>query len=553
MTLRYAVAALFLAAQAHAADSLRTTHDALFASYLPVDELRDQPDLARMFEAVKEGIWASAGQAPAFQKLIAPFTDLGRFAPGCGVSGFATLTPAARQHALYLLHTCAANDARRLAMSVRAFYLRQTYGLLQEKLTGVKLNLYAPDAYSVQHRPRLPATRLRYDRARQEIAREGGEIDYLIVGSGPAGAVLGHELRRGGKRVVLVERGPFTIPGAMETRLVDELKEDNGTRTSVNGAIFIRNGAAVGGGSLVNVDLCFAPTLPTIQFKIDGWRHEGRIGKSDFTLPELARAYEWVKASIGTRVLDQKEINANNHVLWDGALRAGLHPKLYDLNTYPPGQSPYPVTDKRSAGELVIRALQDEQNPLSLLPDAEVRRVLFDNRNGKLRARGVEVTMRPALARSGVVADPNGLAIAAGQTVTIRARMVILAAGALGSPAILLRSKVPNDQIGRGAVLHCSMPLIGVLDHNVDALEGTQASVFVDDFLIKQGYALEAMSAEPLYAAIMSPGPAKHSFDMLMAYRKLAGFGVMLIDTPSPGNRVRTSSGSGAVWRRRRA
>jgi GMC oxidoreductase len=115
-------------------------------------------------------------------------------------------------------------------------------------------------------------------------------------------------------------------------------------------------------------------------------------------------------------------------------------------------------------------------------------------------------------------------------------------AGALGSPAILLRSKVPNDQIGRGAVLHASMPVLGKFDHTVDALSGTQASVFVDDFLISRGYALESMSAEPLYGAIMAMGPAKHSLDVMMSYRNLGGFGVMLIDTPSPDNRVRLNA-----------
>ena len=151
---------------------------------------------------------------------------------------------------------------------------------------------------------------------------------------------------------------------------------------------------------------------------------------------------------------------------------------------------------------------------------------------------------------------------------TIRARQVILSAGALGSATILLRSKVPNDQIGRGAVLHASMPVMGLFDRTIDALSGTQASVFVDDYLVPEGFALEAMSAEPLYAAIMSPGPPRHSFEMLMSYRNLAGFGVMLIDTPSPAesrgagrerrtaDRVHalggaTSSASGEAWRSR--
>ena len=59
--------------------------------------------------------------------------------------------------------------------------------------------------------------------------------------------MLAHELSRGGNRVVLVGRGSFVIPGAMKTRPVDELKESGGTRTSADGAIFIKNGMAVGG------------------------------------------------------------------------------------------------------------------------------------------------------------------------------------------------------------------------------------------------------------------------------------------------------------------
>jgi choline dehydrogenase-like flavoprotein len=115
---------------------------------------------------------------------------------------------------------------------------------------------------------------------------------------------------------------------------------------------------------------------------------------------------------------------------------------------------------------------------------------------------------------------------------------VILAAGALGSPTILLRSGVSNDQIGRGVILHPSMPILGRFGHTIDALKGTEASVYVDDHLMDRGYALESMSAPPAYAALMSPGSAMHMFEMVQSFRDLAGFGVMLIDTPSPENRL---------------
>jgi choline dehydrogenase-like flavoprotein len=154
------------------------------------------------------------------------------------------------------------------------------------------------------------------------------------------------------------------------------------------------------------------------------------------------------------------------------------------------------------------------------------------------KAIGVEVRMRSQISRPGVISDPNELGLAAGQTVTIHARNIILSAGALGSPTILLRSGVANDVIGRGVVLHVSMPVMGKFDHPIDALTGTQASVYVDDKLISDGYALEAMSAQPLYAALMSPGSSMHTFEMVKNYRNLAGFGVMLIDTSSPANRL---------------
>ena len=473
---------------------LRATYDALFDSFLPVRELPANAPEAAMFAQVRESLWTAAGSSPQFQSLLKPFIDLRSLGGTCGISGFlqtagnssfSALDPLQRQRLLSLLQTCSENEPRRLAMSLRNFYVDRSYGALQETLSGVHLDRYASAEYIGQHQPKLPATRLRYDATKKEIFAKDREIDYLIVGSGPAGSVLAHELRRGGKTVVLVERGSFLVPGAMMTRSVNSLVD---TRTSSDGGIVITNGMTVGGGTQVNVDLCFAPTRPSVQTKIESWRREGRIGANDFTFNQIASAYEWVKAAIGTRVLSEDEINANNRVLWDGARLAGLHPKLYDLNAYPPGKSPYPVTDKRSSeSQLLIDALEDKENPLSLIPDADVQRVLFEGKQGTGNAIGVVIKMRVPIAGPAVIADPNGLGIAAGETVTIRARKVILSAGALGSPTILLRSGVVNDQIGRGVVLHVSMPIIGKFDHTIDALSGTQASVYVDDALLSEG------------------------------------------------------------------
>jgi len=410
-------------------DPLYATHTALFSTFLPVDEFSQDRQISPLFATAEEKIWSQAQSAAAFRQLLMPFAHLRALGDACGVQAylqpldtesFAALTLPQREHVLSLLGSCRQNALRHLAASVRDFYISKAYGAIQEPLTGIDLNLKASHEWIEAHTPYLPPTRLRYDRDRHVIVSADGPIDYLIVGSGPAGSVLAHELRRGGKRVLLVERGSFIVPGSMQTRLIDALID---ARTSTDGGVFIRNGMAVGGGTQVNVDLCFAPTLPAIQAKINGWRQQGRIGPHDFTLAEIASAYAWVKTAIGTRQLSNSEINANNHVLWDGALRDGLHPKLYDLNTYAPGKSPYPVTDKRSSeSQLLLDALQDKQNPLSMIPDADVRRVLFEQDDGKPKAVGVELRMRSPIPEDGVIADPNGFGATSGETIAIHAK-----------------------------------------------------------------------------------------------------------------------------------
>jgi choline dehydrogenase-like flavoprotein len=534
------------AGQGDSTEALHAVHNALYASFLPVNDLPNDPKTTQLLMAARDGIWQQAGSSAIFRQLLQPFVDLRGFGNACGITqaiqesgstSFAALHVGERQKVLSLMQHCTENAPRRLAATARNFYIVKGYGAIQEQLTGIKVNLYASPEYLAAHTPHLAPTRLVYDSGKKEIAeKDGHAIDVLIVGSGPAGSVLAHELRRNGKRVLLLERGSFVIPGSMETRLIDDLVD---TRTSMDGTIRIRNGMAVGGGSQVNVDLCFAPTTEAIHTKIEGWRTAGQIAADEFTQAELGQEYEWVKREIGTRTLTESEINSNNRALWDGARLSGLHPRLYSLNTYAPGSSPSPVTDKRSAeSQLLISALEDKANPLGMIPDADVRRVLFEQDGSEQRAVGLEVQMRAPMPETGVIADPNGLRVPAGETFTVRAKTVILSAGALGSPTVLLRSGIKNDWVGRGVVLHPSMPIMGRFDHHIDALTGTEASVYVDDRLVDRGYALESMADQPPYAALMSPGPALHSLEMIEAFRDLAGFGVMLIDTPQPNNRI---------------
>jgi choline dehydrogenase-like flavoprotein len=184
----------------------------------------------------------------------------------------------------------------------------------------------------------------------------------------------------------------------------------------------------------------------------------------------------------------------------------------------------------------------ETDNPLALIPDAQVTRVILDSAPVGSVARGVEFVVRRPWSATGVLQDPLQLHLRAGDTLRAHAKRVILCAGTLGSSSILLHSGIPNPAIGRGIVGHIAVPVIGMFDKPIDATVGTPATVFVDDFAVSRGFMLEAMSAGPEYAAMMVPGTGRHVFNVVSRYRYLAGFGVMLIDTPSQHNRVALDS-----------
>ena len=73
---------------------------------------------------------------------------------------------------------CPENAPRRLAATVRNFYIVKGYGAIQEQLTdGIKLELYAPPEYLKAHMPHLAPTRLVYDSDKKESGREGWPRD----------------------------------------------------------------------------------------------------------------------------------------------------------------------------------------------------------------------------------------------------------------------------------------------------------------------------------------------------------------------------------------
>jgi len=552
--------------------NVANTHAALFDTWFPIDDLPIpaviRPDIAAIAQGVNAGMLKAFSLSPGIMALLTGMTyptglpfygglkdstnpAVESFLASAGGYGAMPADQRVPLFSFFFDGPCAPVSTQ-VAMQLRELYLSGIWGLpLAVPLTGIQNpTVFMDDTaiYAKLHAPEIPPSWLRYDAATKRIVPENGRIDCLVIGSGPGGATVAHELYRAGKRTVLIEKGPFVVWGSMDTRSYPRLMFRGDTATTADNAIIIRSGETMGGGSTVNIDLAFSPLEATIQARIDEWRRQGLIDAEYYTTERLSAAYAWVRSAIQTRQLSQSELNRDNLVLWNGARGFGVDPSLYHLNRFPQFQSPSPVDDKRDAArQLIVPAMQNLANPLAVIPDAMVDAVRFETApDGRtVRAIGVTLTMtEPWTDYQNTVVDPCRLGIPPGTVVTIDADDIVLSAGTIGTTRILLNTAktvpaVDNRQmIGKGLILHPSVPLIGQFDEEINLLEGLDSATFVDAFGVVPGFIFETMSGLPAYGALLVPGDGRQVYENLVRFGQSAGFGVMLVDTPSKSNCV---------------
>jgi len=113
----------------------------------------------------------------------------------------------------------------------------------------------------------------------------------------------------------------------------------------------------------------------------------------------------------------------------------------------------------------------------------------------------------------------------------------LLAAGAVGSPDLLLRSRIANrsGQVGRNLHLHPAPIVAGLFDEEIHAYRGIPQSYYVDQFIDlardpHRGYVLMPISGFPVLTAINLPGFGRDHFRFLREYARTASLLVLLHD-----------------------
>jgi choline dehydrogenase-like flavoprotein len=315
------------------------------------------------------------------------------------------------------------------------------------------------------------------------------DCDVAIVGSGAGGGISAELLAKAGLSVVIIEEGPLKSSrdfNQRESEAYPQLYQESAARKTADKAIQILQGRCVGGSTTVNWTSSFRTPSATLAF----WRE--RFGLADFDEQALS---PWFPAeqrlSVGPWLVPPNE---NNDLLRRGAAKLGITaPAIlrnvkgcWNLGSCGMG---CPVNAKQSMLVTTIPAAMDRG--ATLLVSTRAERLIIEG----TRVKGV---LCAAVRADGRPTDA--------QRTTVRARHVVVAGGAIGSPALLMRSQAPDPHrlLGARTFLHPTVLSLATFEQEVAGWQGAPQTIYSDHFLDIDpidgpvGYKLEAPPLHPV-------------------------------------------------------
>ena len=309
------------------------------------------------------------------------------------------------------------------------------------------------------------------------------EADVAVVGSGCGGGVIAGTLAKAGLSVVVLEAGNYLNEADFTMLEVPALRSAywrGGPQNTADHNFSLLAGAALGGGSLINWMNCLRTT--------DRVRTEW----ADAGLADVASDFDRHLDAVSQRMSvggSCSDLNPFFERLGDAAQRLGWHTQVADRNVDPERYSPETAgyvgfgDQSGSKQSTLVTYLQDAYDAgARILVNTTVDRVLVEAG----RAAGVSATwVDPATGRTAAV--------------TVRSPHVVLAAGSLESPAVLLRSGIGGPAVGRNLHLHPTTGALAIFGEDVRSWWGAPHTLLVDHFEREMdfGFRLEGVNYMP--------------------------------------------------------
>lgn len=304
-------------------------------------------------------------------------------------------------------------------------------------------------------------------------------LDAVIIGSGPAGAIIARDLARKKMRVLILEQGSAApLTGTLRQMVAMAAVPGKGAFINADGSLLVR-GVTTGGSSAINFATAMAPPLPLFaKYGID-----------------LGPALDALRLELPMAPLPDKLLGPMAQRLMQSARALGHDWRKLDKMIWPDQCRPgcwrcaygCPFGAKWSARHMVEQAIE---SGAQLLPDSRAQRVLI--KDG--RAVGIEYFQDRKLHQ-------------------VHADIIVLAAGGIGSPRLLYASGLAPDKAA-----HFSDPVIAVMGAVDDIDGGAEVPMAAGMHLEAEGITLADMTLpRPMYQAFAAQAGR---LDRLLAHRR---------------------------------
>jgi choline dehydrogenase-like flavoprotein len=349
--------------------------------------------------------------------------------------------------------------------------------------------------------------------------------DVVVIGSGAGGGTVAAALAplvRDGRRVLVLEQGPrlrdeeFT---GREFEMAAALYKDGGGFLTAQGTMTLAFANAYGGSTVVYT----GTSLTAPERVINGWRVPG-LSHGDVL--ERSRRY---LGENNVHLLTPAEINDNNRLFVTGGEKAGYHVEQFPVNVKGCRGSSLcnlgcPNQAKQGTNRVQLPAA--EQAGVTVITRAEALRIEPDR----------TVVVRVHAAPAGGKGTPSEWPVGEHR---VRARIVVSAAGAVGSPALLLRSRLPQalPRLGAGFTCHPALILVAEHPHRITNDVGHPKSYFVDR-AVAERFVLETCMYFPFTTAKSLMGFGEPHRALMRAFPRLQMILVLACDRATAGNRV---------------
>ncbi len=357
------------------------------------------------------------------------------------------------------------------------------------------------------------------------------ECDVVIIGSGAGGAVVAAELAKAGQDVIVLEEGRH-VPSSEYSKFstlqsLQHLFRGGGTSFAVGlrqtPFINVTMGRCVGGSSVITGGVCFR----TPESVTEVWVKER--GLSGMSSRDLAPFFEEVERASHVETVPVAMRSMSTRLFGEGAAARGHALESIRRNT----------EGCRGCGRCNFGCPHEAKRSVDLtyLPAAVAAgaRIHSGCLVEKIEHSGGRATGVRGRLLGGRADRPRG-------KFSVRARRVVLAAGAYHGPLVLKRSGLSgrSGQVGRNMTLHPGFRVMARFDTSVRGWSGSLQSAYSDAFE-EERFTMVGLFLPPGVLAATLPGVGPEHLKHARTIPNLAVFGGIIHD--QGGGRVRSGLG----------